>query len=350
MTNERLTELIRDVNPVTHEPSRPVDVAWGVIVSAHEDSRSTPTPSRHRTSALRMKPRRLLALVAVILLIAGVSAFVSVQGSNNRPSLTNVIARAFGVVNANAATAGGFSTVPSTPQGFNRLTCPTSEVCYLESTNLVGSGGSSVTKIYKTTDSGTNWTPLAIPSVGSANTAFSCSNISVCSVGFIDAPSTSHTGQFARGTLQSILTTTDGGITWKRHVVRIPPVLGDDTALDASLTDVQGQWSQLQCFSARSCIAVAEVPSDQPQEPFTNGNALGVLRNVIMRTDARRVAVTGGAVNRDVFAKRIMVADFGAGDAALPFQILSLQPDAGERENFISFSQPGVPVNDHVRM
>ena len=75
-----------------------------------------------------------------------------------------------------------------------------------------------------------------------------------------------------------------------------------------------------------------------------------VGQNVIMRTDARRVAVTGGAVNGDVFAQRVMVADFGAGDAALPFQILRLQSDAGERKNFISFPQPGVPVNDHVRM
>jgi hypothetical protein len=126
---------------------------------------------------------------------------------------------------------------------------------------------------------------LTIPSVGSANTAFSCSSIAACSVGFLSAPLAPHTSQFARGTVQSMLTTTDGGTTWKRHVVRIPPVQGDDSALDASLTNVQGQWSQLQCFSAKSCIAVAEVPSDQPQEPFTDGNALGVLRNVIMRTD-----------------------------------------------------------------
>jgi len=285
MTNDQLAELIRAANPVSREPSRSADAAWNEIVAAHERTGSTVTSPRRRMAVLTTR-RQLLAVVAVVLLIAGVSAFVSVQGPSNSPSLTGAIARAFGVVNANAATSGGFSTVPSTPQGSNRLTCPTSEVCYLESTNfVVGGGDSTVTKIYKTTDGGADWIALAIPSVGSANTALSCSSISVCSVGFFGVPQTSPTGQFARGTLQSMLTTTDGGATWKRHVVRIPPVLSDDPVLNASLTNVQGQWSQLQCFSALSCIAVAEVPSDQPQEPFGGGGDLGVLRNVIMRTN-----------------------------------------------------------------
>ena len=39
-----------------------------------------------------------------------------------------------------------------------------------------------------------------------------------------------------------------------------------------------------------------------------------------------------------------------ARDAALPFQVLRLQPDAGERKNFIFLAQLRVAVNDHVRM
>jgi hypothetical protein len=225
-------------------------------------------------------------VAAAVLLIAGVSTVVSVQGSGNAPSLTNDIARAFGVVNANAASSGGFSTVPATPQGSNRLTCPTSEICYLASTNLVGGNdGSIVTKTYKTIDGGTEWTPMTLPSAGSANTGFTCSSGSVCSVGFLRAPATSPGGQYARGTVQSMLTTTDGGTTWTSSVIDIDPVLGSDEALDSSLVNVQGQWSQLQCFSATSCIAVAMVPSDQPQEPLSNEGEEGVLRNVIMRTN-----------------------------------------------------------------
>jgi hypothetical protein len=176
--------------------------------------------------------------------------------------------------------------VPASPQGFNRMTCPSSEVCYLESTNsAVGNDGGLVTQSYKTTDGGTNWTLLTTPSAGSADTAFSCSSVSVCSVGFLRSPPSSPAGPFPKGTAQSILTTIDGGATWTSFDVDIKPVLGYDATLDSSLVNVQGQWSQLQCFSATSCIAEALVSSDQPQEPLTSQGAGSVQRTVIMRTD-----------------------------------------------------------------
>jgi photosystem II stability/assembly factor-like uncharacterized protein len=223
---------------------------------------------------------------------------MSVRGPNNSPSLSNSIAQAFGVVNADAASAGGFSSTPASPQGFNVLTCPSSQVCYLESTNAVGvNGDSSVTTAYKTIDGGTTWTSISMPAAGSADTSFSCSSVSVCSVGVLHAPSGSPTGQFPVGTLQSMLTTIDGGATWTSHVATINPVLGDDAALDTSLVNVQGQWSQLQCFSAVSCIAVALVPSDQPQEPWVSGDpAAGVQRTVIMRTDDGGVTWTSSVL------------------------------------------------------
>jgi hypothetical protein len=285
MTNDRLPELLRDANPVTREPKRPIDDAWDDIVAGREHVRKASTPASRRTAALRSRPRRLFAVAAAILLIASVSTIVSVQGSGNMPSFTDSIARAFGVVNANAATSGGFSTEPATPQGSNRLTCPTSKVCYLESSNLVGGNdGSVVTKTYKTIDGGTTWTSFAFPTAGSADTPFSCSSISVCSVGVMTSPALASSTPDT-GTIQSMLTTTDGGATWTSHRVTINPVLGVNAALDASLVNVQGEWSQLQCFSASECIAMALVPSDQPQEPFTNDSPEGVLRNVIMRTD-----------------------------------------------------------------
>jgi hypothetical protein len=45
-----------------------------------------------------------------------------------------------------------------------------------------------------------------------------------------------------------------------------------------------------------------------------------------------------------------VVADFRSRDTAVPFQVLSLQPDARERKNFILLSQSRVSVNDNVRM
>ena len=77
---------------------------------------------------------------------------------------------------------------------------------------------------------------------------------------------------------------------------------------------------------------------------------VAVGEDVIVRADARDFAVAGRAVNGDVFAEGVAVADFGARDAALPFQILRLQPDAGERKNFVVLSEFRVAVNDDVRM
>jgi hypothetical protein len=64
----------------------------------------------------------------------------------------------------------------------------------------------------------------------------------------------------------------------------------------------------------------------------------------------RDLAVAGGTVDGDVFAKRIVVADFHARHAALPFQILRLQPDARKRKYFVSPAERRVTVNDHMRM
>jgi hypothetical protein len=282
MINDRLSELLRDANPVTREPTRPIEVAWDEIVAGYEHMRIS--PSTRRITTVHRRRRHILAAVAAIVLIAGVSTAVSVQGSGNAPSLTNAIARAFGVVNANAATSGGFSSVPGTPQGSNHLACPSSQVCYLDSTNVVGSNGATETKIYKTTDGGTDWTALTVPSAGTADTPFSCLSVTVCSIGVMTSPALAASTPDP-GTVQMMLTTTDGGSTWTNHVITINPVLGDDAALDQSLRNVQGSWSQLQCFSAQTCIAVALAPSDQPEEPISNGSATGVQRTVIMRTD-----------------------------------------------------------------
>jgi len=287
MPNDRFSDLIRSANPVNQEPTGSMDDAWNDIVAAQGRAHSTFIGKRSRTPLTSTHSRRIIAVAAAVLLIAGISTVMSVRGPNNSPSLSNSIAQAFGVVNADAASVGSFSSTPASPQGFNVLACPTSQVCYLESTNFVGANGdTSVTMAYKTVNGGTTWTSITMPTLGSPDTSFTCSSISVCSVGVLHAPTGSPNGQYPVGTVQSILTTTDGGATWTSHVVTINPVLGDNATLDTSLVNVQGQWSQLQCFSAVSCIAVAVVPSDQPQEPWVSGEpAYGVQRTVIMRTN-----------------------------------------------------------------
>jgi len=285
MPNDRFSDLIRHANPVTQEPPRLMDDAWSDIVAAQGRAHPTFDGERRRTRLTWTHPRRVFAVAAAVLLIAGVSTVMSVRGPSNSPSLSSSITRAFGVVNAGAST-GDFSLTPASPSGFNLVTCPTSQVCYLESQFAFDSAGNPLpTTAYKTVDGGTSWTAMSMPAAGTPNTSFSCPTVSVCSIGVVKSPSGSPGSPFAVGTVQSILSTTDGGATWTSHVVSINPVTGIDSALDSTLVNVQGQWTHLQCFSSTSCIATASVPSDQPQDPVNGVDDVGVYRAVIMRTD-----------------------------------------------------------------
>ena len=59
MANEHLSELLRNANPVTREPTRPMDAAWDEIVIGHQSVRmSTARPRKHATS-MWTHPRRL---------------------------------------------------------------------------------------------------------------------------------------------------------------------------------------------------------------------------------------------------------------------------------------------------
>jgi len=298
MPDEQISEMIRNANPVTREPTRPIDEAWNELVATHERALLVIGGTSRRSTLKWNHSRRLFAVAAAVLLIAGISTVVTVRGLSKTPSLTNSIAQAFGVVNADAASAGGFSATPASPQGSNVLTCPSSEVCYLQSTNAQPgvTPYNPVTTAYKTVDGGATWNSLSLPVTGNGDTSMSCSSVTVCSFGVQTSPTTPQVPP-AKGAVQSMLTTTDGGATWTSHVVAINPVLGVDTALDTSLVNVQGLWTQLQCFSATSCIAVALVPSDQPQEPIqSGGNNLGVLRTVIMRTNDGGVTWTSSVL------------------------------------------------------
>src|SRR5580692_7852887 len=77
---------------------------------------------------------------------------------------------------------------------------------------------------------------------------------------------------------------------------------------------------------------------------------VAVCKDVVMRADTRHFAIAGGTVDGDVFAKSIMVADFRPRDAALPFQVLRFEADAGERKNFVYLPELCMAVNDDVRM
>jgi hypothetical protein len=287
MSGDRISDLIRSANPAVQSPKKSTDDAWHDVVVAIESERYRvfmPSRRMHRDGSRR---RRLLTASAAALLVASAVTIVSLQEKHTLPSLTSAFAKAFGVVNADAATSGGFTATPPSPQGSNEMTCPSREVCYLESTNVAGPNSElTVTKVFKTVDGGATWSQVAMPSPQFLDTPLSCPSDSVCSVGAEYDPAVSHSGPYPKGTSQSMLTTTDGGATWTSHRVTIDPVLGYDSSVDPSLAGVQGQWMQLQCFDATSCIAVALVASDQPEQPRDAGSPpTTVQRTMVMRTD-----------------------------------------------------------------
>src|SRR6266496_3131101 len=72
---------------------------------------------------------------------------------------------------------------------------------------------------------------------------------------------------------------------------------------------------------------------------------VAVCQNVIVRADPRDAAVARGAVNRDVLSEGVAIANLRARHAAAPLQVLSLQPDAGERESLVLSAKRRVPLD-----
>ena len=75
-----------------------------------------------------------------------------------------------------------------------------------------------------------------------------------------------------------------------------------------------------------------------------------VGENVIVRPHRRHLPVARRAVNGHVFAERVVIAYLRPRQATLPFQVLGLESDAGERKDVIAFPQPRVAINHHVRV
>ena len=73
-----------------------------------------------------------------------------------------------------------------------------------------------------------------------------------------------------------------------------------------------------------------------------------VSEDVVARAHFRDLAVTGGTVDRDVLAEGVVVADLREGRAAFPFQVLRLEADTGEGEDFVGATESGIAVDDDV--
>src|SRR5439155_16756301 len=77
---------------------------------------------------------------------------------------------------------------------------------------------------------------------------------------------------------------------------------------------------------------------------------VGVSEDVIVRTDCRTLAISGGAVDRDVLAESVAIADPRPRNPPLPLQILRFEANAGEWKDLIVATEGDVAINNDVRV
>jgi photosystem II stability/assembly factor-like uncharacterized protein len=295
MSTKSVTELLEAANPVTEAPSRSVDAAW----AAFESSLSTSKRSRRKSvtyagvRSITWTPRKWILVAAVIVLIAGLAVSVAVRGPSGDARSTNAVGPSSGATFRLVSDAGPsvqpFVGTQSSPQGYNQMTCPTTQVCYMVSSvalrDAAGHLISQVTDLYSSGDGGSTWHSLTAPAGMTLDTPISCFSANDCMVGAqqFDRSNESN-GINGSSAPQVLLSTTNGGSSWTTQPVPMPPVLGVDAALDPTIAELQGSLYGLQCFNSESCIAFGTVPTDQPEQPVGASGGSTISRTVAMRT------------------------------------------------------------------
>lgn len=292
MSTKSVTELLEAANPVTGAPSRSVDAAW----AAFQSSLSTSKRSRRKSvsyagvRSITWTSRKWIPVAAVIVLIAGLAVSVAVRGTSGEARNNNAVGPSSGATFRLVSDAGpsvqSFVGTQSSPQGLNQMTCPTTQVCYME--NVISSRDpithlyNSVIDIYRSGDGGSTWQPMTVPAGMILDTPMSCFSANDCMVG---SQLGQNNGINGSSVPQELLSTTDGGTSWTTGPVPMPPILGVDAALDPTIAGLQGSLYGLQCFNSESCIAFGTVPTDQPEQPVGDAAGSTISRTVAMRTD-----------------------------------------------------------------
>jgi len=286
MSTDLIIEQLEFANPVTADSGPSLNDAWSALQSHLESTKRARHISRWlmRSGGTPIRSRRRINVIVAFSLLVGlalvVATLVAVR-TGPHPNATGPFSNVTWRLVSDQGPIQNFSSTGG-PQGLDEMTCATAQVCYLESMVTNGSASSALaptSNVYRSNDGGSTWTSIPIPHGMTLDTPFSCFGPESCTVG----AQTGGTIYSAVGTIQEILTTTNGGAKWTVLQVPMAPVTGQDSALDAQLTGLQGSLTQLQCFNSESCIGFGTVPSDQPQQPLI-APLQGAIRTVVMRT------------------------------------------------------------------
>jgi len=256
-------QLLREVfekeeTPGTH--------AWEVMhkrfssAAAHELPLPAKTPSHVRLT--RQWRRRMAVTLAAAVLVVGVAVSISSIGT---PSVAS--ASPFRLVSL--ITVQPFTASPESVQFANHVTCPTSTNCYLVARFMNAPTASAGNNVYSSTDGGSTWQELALPSGTYVGTALSCTSSVHCSAGGSQYEGLDANDKPVMNPV--FLSTSNGGESWTVQPFPTPQLGRFQLLGNAGVT-------QLSCPSSETCEALLVANFGGP------GYSTAV-DNIFMRTD-----------------------------------------------------------------
>jgi len=219
-------------------------------------------PSGRGYATLHVRRRFVVTMIAAAVLIAGLVVSINGLGSQS-------VASASPFRLASLVRFPGFEASSQSVRFANHVTCPTSVDCYLVARFMNAPTASAGNNIYSSTDSGSSWQELALPSGTYVETALSCTSSVHCSAGGSQYEGLDGNGKPVMNPV--FLSTSNGGESWTVQPFPTPQLDQFQLLGTAFVT-------QLSCPSSETCEALLVANFGGP------GYSTAV-DNVFVRTD-----------------------------------------------------------------
>jgi photosystem II stability/assembly factor-like uncharacterized protein len=257
-------QLLREVFKSEEEPGAgALELMHARLAIAIETEQRLNGKASHRVrTALGSRRRMVSAVAAAAALIVGLVVYLNGSG-------TQSVASASPFRLASLVTVQAFRASPETVQFANHVTCPTTTDCYLVARFMNAPTASAGNNVYSSTDGGSTWQELALPSGTYVETALSCTSSVRCSAGGSQYEGLNAQDKPIMNPI--FLSTSNGGESWTVQPFPTPQLGQFQLFLNAGVT-------QLSCPSSETCEALLVANFGGP------GYSTAV-DNIFMRTD-----------------------------------------------------------------
>jgi photosystem II stability/assembly factor-like uncharacterized protein len=235
----------------------------GRLAAAIETEQRLSGKASHRVRMTLGSRRRMVSVMAVAAAVI-VGLVVSLNGSGTQSVASASPFRLVSLVQVQA-----FQVSPETIQFANHVTCPTSTDCYLTARFMNAPTASAGNNVYSSTNGGSTWQELALPSGTYVETALSCTSSVRCSAGGSQYEGLDANDKPIMNPV--FLSTSNGGESWTVQPFPTPQLGQFQLLLNTFVT-------QLSCPSSETCEALLVANFGGP------GYSTAV-DNVFMRTD-----------------------------------------------------------------